>query len=181
MDSEKQHLESCLSHQDNFCLANKGLQPGSPKHTSLQPHMPWTREKESHRPSGFTATLLQYIDFMHYRHLPSPQHSSHKHHAQSHPSCHSSKPQSPGGCSMHSCSCAGREAPVNTTLVWHRDALGPQSSWGKTQTSPLPQPGYTGLAHLPRPSLTVSHLSSSWRKITGPLLETWEALSCRGC
>lgn len=50
-------------------------------------------------------------------------------------------------------------------------------SGGKTETSPLSQSAYVGLAGLPKPSLVVAHLSSSWRKITGPLLETWEALS----
>lgn len=52
-----------------------------------------------------------------------------------------------------------------------------QSFCGKDLEQPLPQPGCVGLAHLPRPSLATSHLSSSWRKITGPLLETWEAPS----
>lgn len=155
-------MESSHNHQDNICLANKGLQTGQVPGT-LQFNTMCSRpgRRSSTDRVGLTATLLQYIDFMCYRHLPSPQHSSHNHHTQRCPSCHSSKPQNPGGCSRHSCSCEGREAPVNIPQVRHRDALGAQSFCRKEVDQPLPQPGYAGLACLPRPSFAVSQLSSS--------------------
>ena len=39
------------SHQDNFCLAETGWQPGSPRDAPAQPRVLWAR-KEPHRPSG---------------------------------------------------------------------------------------------------------------------------------
>lgn len=120
---------------------------------------------------GLTAALLQYIGFTCYRRLPSPQRSNHKHQAESCPSCHSSKAQSPRGCSTHSHSCGGEKPRLTLPQVRHRDALrGSVFLQERLRPAPLP-------ACLPRPSLAVSHLSSSWRKITGPLLETREAPS----
>lgn len=143
----KMHLSQ--EHLESSCKKKK-LHPGlTPFHFSC----PRPSRRRYPQTDCLGATLLQCIDFMCYRHLPPPQHRSHYHHH----SCHSSKAKSPGGCSKHSCSCRGNKALV------------------KRENSPLTQPDCA--PYLLRLSTAAPCLSSFWRKITGPLLETWEAPS----
>lgn len=116
----------------------------------------WIREKASQRLNVFgNHFIAKQVPVM--RSLSPPQHSSHQHHAQHCPSSHSSKTQSPRGCS---CSCRGEKPQLEPG--WER--TGPYSYW---------------VAHLLKSSTSATCLSSSCRKITGPLLETREALSLR--
>lgn len=140
MDSEKQHLESALTAIRIIFALKQRLTARVPKTYLFNPMCSRPARSPTDQ-AGLKATLVQYTDFMHYRYLPLPQHSSHKHHAESCPSCHSSKPQSPGGYSMHSRSCEGRGALVNTPPVRHRDALGAQSFCRKDLDQP-PSPAW---------------------------------------